>query len=195
MLEFYENAGIWLRALLLTGAVTGGALLVGFLMGRLRHLVIEGLLTRLLGQRLAIFVGYYLTVFGTLHHELAHAAGYLLTGARVHKISVFPRRQADGSVRLGYVLSSTRGPLLLRAVQDTVGSTGPLTFGFLTVYLLWSLALPRAATPWMTALVYYMMISVVLHMELSGADLKLLRRGLLPSLLLLYAIFLLVLRF
>ena len=180
------QALIWTLAIVLT------LFAVGMLMGALRHAVIEGLLARVLGNRLAIFVGYYLTIIGTLHHELAHALGYLLTGGRIHKISIFPKPQPDGSIRLGYVTSSTRGPLLLQALQNTLGATGPLYFGFLSIWLLRTFAVPCASNLYLLIFVWYTIISIALHMELSPADLRSLARGLLPSLLLLYLVVLLI---
>lgn len=195
MTAWFDGLALWQQALCLTAGITLLLALVGFVMGRLRHLTIEGGLRRLLGVKLAIFVGYYVTILGTLHHELSHALGYLITGGRVHKISVLPKAQSDGSVRLGYVSGSTRGPMLLRAVQDTVSSAAPLLFGFVTVYLLWRFALPHAASTGMKAFVIYAMVSILLHMELSRADLKILARGIVPTLLLLYIVILLLLRF
>lgn len=195
MTAWFDGLALWQQALCLTVGITLLLALVGFVMGRLRHLTIEGGLRRLLGVKLAIFVGYYVTILGTLHHELSHALGYLITGGRVHKISVLPKAQSDGSVRLGYVSGSTRGPMLLRAVQDTVSSAAPLLFGFVTVYLLWRFALPHAASTGMKAFVIYAMVSILLHMELSRADLKILARGIVPTLLLLYIVILLLLRF
>ena len=184
-----------LRALVVTLAVMLILTVIGIFMGWLRHAVIEGALARALGPKAAVFIGYHVTILGTLHHELAHALGYLLTGARVHKISILPKAQPDGSMRLGYVTSSTRGPLLMRAIQNTLGSTGPLYFGFLTIFLLWRFALPAAGSVALTVFLWYAIVSIALHMELSRADLKLLARGLLPSALLLYLIVLLFLRF
>ncbi len=178
---------VWARGLILTFGLCLALFAVGLAMGKLRHLVIEGALRRLLGARAAIFVGYYLTIIGTLHHELAHALGYLLTGGQVHRISILPKAQPDGSIRLGYVIGSSRGPWLLRAIQDTVSATAPLSLGFLTIYLLVRFALPRASGAAITAFLYYILVSIALHMELSREDLKTLARGLFPVLLLLYA--------
>ena len=186
---------VWAQALIVTAVVILAMAAVGVLMGALRHAVIEGVLARVLGPGLAIFVGYYVTIIGTLHHELAHALGYLLTGARVHKLSILPKAQGDGTIRLGYVVSSTRGPMVIQAIQNTFGSTGPLYFGFLSIWLLVSFALPRSTDLRLTAFLWYAIVSIALHMELSRADLKLLARGLLPSSLLLYLIVLLFLRF
>ena len=191
--QMYSQLNIWTRALVLTLTISLALFAIGLLMGKLRHLAIEGALRRLLGAKAAIIVGYYLTIIGTLHHELAHALGYLITGGQVHRISIIPRAQPDGSIRLGYVLGSTRGPWLMRAVQDTVSATAPLWMGFLTVYLLWRFALPRAASTGLTAFLYYTIVSIVLHMELSKEDLKILSRGFLPVLLLLYIAILIVL--
>ena len=183
-----------LRALIVTLAVMLILTVIGIFMGWLRHAVIEGALARALGPKAAVFIGYHVTILGTLHHELAHALGYLLTGARVHKISILPKAQPDGSMRLGYVTSSTRGPLLMRAIQNTLGSTGPLYFGFLTIWLLWRFALPAAAgNVGLTVFLWYAIVSIALHMELSRPDLKLLARGLFPSALLLYLIVLVIL--
>ena len=115
----------------------------------------------MLGAKAAIIVGYYLTFIGTLHHELAHALGYLLTGGRVHRISIIPRAQPDGTIRLGYVIGSTRGPWLMRTVQDTASATAPLWMGFLSVYLLWRFALPGTAGIGMTIFFYYVIISII----------------------------------
>ena len=191
--QFISQQNIWMRALLLTLAISLALFIVGLLMGKLRHLVIEGALRRLLGAKAAIIVGYYLTFIGTLHHELAHALGYLITGGRVHRISIIPRAQPDGTIRLGYVIGSTRGPWLMRAVQDTASATAPLWMGFLIVYLLWRFALPGTAGIGMTIFFYYVIISIILHMELSKEDLKILLHGLLPTLLLLYLVIVAVL--
>lgn len=193
--QLFLRQSLWAQALILTLTACLALFVIGFVMARFRHLVIEGFLARLIGAKAAVFAGYYLTVIGTLHHELAHALGYLLTGGRVHKISVLPKSEPDGTVRLGYVASSTRGPLLIRAIQDTVGSTAPLLFGFLTVWMLWRFALPNAGGPAMRAFICYAIVSILLHMELSAADLKLLRRGLLPTLLIVYVLVFLILRF
>lgn len=191
--QLISQQNIWMRALLLTLAISLALFIVGLLMGKLRHLVIEGALRRLLGAKAAIIVGYYLTFIGTLHHELAHALGYLITGGRVHRISIIPRAQPDGTIRLGYVIGSTRGPWLMRAVQDTASATAPLWMGFLSVYLLWRFALPGTAGIGMTIFFYYVIISIILHMELSKEDLKILLHGLLPTLLLLYLVIVAVL--
>lgn len=192
--DYLSTFRLPVRALIVTLAIMLVLAVVGVLMGWLRHAVIEGALARVLGAKAAIFIGYHVTILGTLHHELAHALGYLLTGGRVHKISILPKAQPDGTVRLGYVTSSTRGPLLLRAVQNTLGSTGPLYFGFLTIWLLWRFALPAAAgNVALTVFLWYAIVSIALHMELSRPDLKLLARGLFPSALLLYLIVLVIL--
>ena len=101
--QVISQQNIWMRALILVLAMSLILFAIGLLMGKLRHLVIEGALRHLLGAKAAIIVGYYLTIIGTLHHELAHALGYLLTGGRVHRISIIPRAQPDGTIRLGYV--------------------------------------------------------------------------------------------
>ena len=191
--QLFAHQNIWMQALILTLAISFGLFIVGLLMGKLRHLVIEGALRRLLGTKAAIITGYYLTIIGTLHHELAHALGYLLTGGRVHRISIIPRTQPDGTIRLGYVIGSTRGPWLMRAVQDTASATAPLWMGFLSVYLLRHFALPGADGVGMTIFLYYVIVSIILHMELSKEDLKILLHGLLPTLLLLYLVLVAVL--
>lgn len=184
---------LWTRALILTLGISLTLLVIGLLMGKLRHLVIEGALRRLVGAKAAIIVGYYLTIIGTLHHELAHALGYLITGGQVHRISIIPKAQPDGTMRLGYVVGSTRGPWLLRAIQNTASATAPLWMGFLSVYLLTRFALPRVTDAGMTIFLCYVIVSIVLHMELSKPDLKVLSQGILPVLLLLYAVIVAVL--
>lgn len=177
---------IWTQALILTLGVSLLVLAFGLLMGAVRHGIIEGVLVRLLGPKIAMFLGYYLTFPGTLHHELSHALGYLITGGQVHEISIIPKADPDGSVRLGYVSGSTQGPMLARAIQSTFSSVAPLFFGFLSLWLLFRFALPHASGAGMRALLCYLMVSIALHMELSRQDLRVLATGLLPTLLLVY---------
>ena len=51
--QFISQQNIWMRALLLTLAISLALFIVGLLMGKLRHLVIEGALRQMLGAKAA----------------------------------------------------------------------------------------------------------------------------------------------
>lgn len=73
----------------------------------------------------------YLIAPGVALHELSHAAGCLLTGAKIHKITLF-RDDGSGEVR--------HGPPKLRYPGDVIISLAPLAGCTLAFWLLgWSL--------------------------------------------------------
>jgi hypothetical protein len=100
-----------------------------------RHLHGLGLL--LTGSaEVAEFVYFLLLLPGVVVHELSHWLMAWLLGVRAGRISVWPARQRDGSLRLGYVETEDPG-----ALREAIIGAAPLLSGVVLVLLIGERAL------------------------------------------------------
>lgn len=174
------------KAALLTAAAVLSIVLAGLLI-RLAGRLILFVLSLAVGRRGAEIAGNYLTFPGTLVHELSHALAALLAGARVTSVSLVPRGNTLGSVRI-----VPRGGPAARALQRTLSSLAPVFGGGLCLYLLRRFVLPLCSAWWSALLFGYLFVSILLHMDLSVQDLRTAAKGVPLCLLLLFALFLLL---
>ena len=149
--------------------------------------LIGRILAALLGGRAAYIFRNYLTWPGTVHHEFSHALLAFLTGAKVTRISLIPHGQA-----LGQVEYSPRGGRVLQAIQMSLSSTAPILCGMVTEALLILRVFPLCDVWWKYALLTYFAVSIFLHMTLSHEDLINLWNGIIPTVFVLYCIFLII---
>lgn len=128
-----------------------------------------------LGNEFTYFIFNRLTFIGVFHHELSHALLATITGAKVTKIVFF---HPDGD-RLGYVQYVTRGNIIARSVQQTMASIAPVFCGALTSAGIYYYLSAGSSTfeVWQLVLLWYTLISVILHMTMSGQDFKVMWRG------------------
>ena len=141
--------------------------IMGYIINVIKMLVIR-MISKVLGQKFALFIANYLSFIGVVHHELSHALFGLITGAKIHKVSIF-HPEGDS---LGKVEMSPRGNFIVRAVQLTMAAIAPVVMGTVTEYLLYRYAWPALAELWQKIILVYIMISVFLHMTMSNADIK-----------------------
>lgn len=124
----------------------------------------------------------YLTFPGVVHHELSHALFAFLTGAKVTEIKLFRIHHKDG--RLGYVSYAPRGNFITMSIQKVLSSIAPIVMGFISCSLLYLYARPELEDIlWQTVLLYYLMVSIILHMSLSKQDIKVMKSGILVVIL------------
>lgn len=147
-----------------------------FLFGLLIHVVkngIHSLLAAMLGAKAAFIAVNYLTYPGTIHHELAHALLAIVTGARVTGIRLLPRGRTLGSVDM-----VPRGGVILQSVQNLLSAIAPVLCGCISLYCLFIYGWPLCTCWWQMALFFYLFFSVLLHMDLSAADIRIALSGL-----------------
>ena len=149
--------------------------------------MIGRILAVLIGGRVAFIFRNYLTWPGTVHHEFSHALMAFLTGAKVKRISLIPRGQA-----LGQVEYSPRGGRILQAIQMSLSSIAPILCGMVTETFLIMKLLPLCDIWWKYAVLAYFVVSIFLHMTLSREDMINLRNGLIPTVFVLYCVFLII---
>ena len=128
------------------------------------------ILKKLVGSKFTNILCNYITFPGTVHHELSHA---LLAGAKIDHISLF---KPDGE-SLGSVEYHNRGIFIFRAIQDSLSAIAPVLFGTLTsgliLFVLFKLNLPLPAI----IVLIYLLVSIILHMRMSPADIKIMWKG------------------
>jgi hypothetical protein len=111
------------------------ALPILLLMQRWIHTHLHGISLLLMGKQERAVILYAIVLFpGVLLHELSHWLMATLLGVRTGSFSLLPRRQADGSVQLGYVeyyKSSTLG-----AFRESVIGGAPLVTGTAVILLI-----------------------------------------------------------
>ena len=161
-------------------------LILGFLI-ELINRTITNALAGIIGSVPAFILRNYLTYPGTVHHELSHALLALITGAAVKKIVLFPKGNTLGSVEI-----EPRGNLFFRALQLSLSAIAPVIMGVISLFSLWSFVLPKIGELWQYILFWYIFVSIILHMSLSGADYWNFFKGLLPSILVFFLVFLLL---
>ena len=149
--------------------------------------IIGRILAVLFGGRIAYVFRNYLTWPGTVHHEFSHALLAFLTGAKVTRISLIPHGQA-----LGQVEYSPRGGRVLQAIQMSLSSAAPILCGMVTEALLILRVYPICDVWWKYALFVYLAVSIFLHMTLSREDLINLWNGIIPTVFVLYCVFLII---
>ena len=148
------------------------AILIFPLAGALINFIFTGIIKWILGiidRRgvIFVFVANRLTFLGVIFHELSHAAFAFITGAKVTKISLYHMQGG----RLGYVKYKTRGPVFLRAIQMSLSSVAPVITGLIAeFYIFYFLYTMNFSKP-VIALLIYLFISVLFHMDMSHADL------------------------
>ena len=147
-----------------------------FVFGLMVHVIknlIHSFLAAILGGRTAFTIVNYVTYPGTIHHELSHAFLAFLTGARVTGIHLVPRGKTLGSVEM-----IPRGGLILRSLQNLLSAVAPVLCGSISLYLLFIYIWPSCGLWWQMAAFLYIFVSILLHMDLSTADIKVALSGL-----------------
>jgi hypothetical protein len=110
-----------------------------------------------------------------------------VTGAKVTRISLIPHGQA-----LGQVEYRPRGGKILQAIQMSLSSIAPILCGMVTESALILKVFPLCDTWWENTILAYFAVSIFLHMTLSREDLINLRNGIIPTVFVLYCVFLII---
>lgn len=161
-------------------------LIVGFLIN-LINTGITGSLSAVIGAVPAFIIRNYLTYPGTIHHELAHALLVVLTGARLIRINLVPKGTTLGSVEF-----EPRGNLFTKALQLSLSAIAPVVLGSVSLFLLWSFAIPNLHEIWQFILFWYIFASILFHMTMSGADYMNFFKGFIPSFIVIFLVFLIL---
>ncbi len=161
-------------------------IIAGFLINMI-NTVITTSLAAVIGSVPAFIIRNYLTYPGTVHHELSHALLAFVTGAKIKKIVLLPKGNALGSVEL-----ETRGNIFFRSLQLSLSAIAPVFLGAVSLFFLWRFLLPDIHELWQYILFWYFFISILFHMSMSGADCLNFLKGLLPSAIVIFLIFLIL---
>lgn len=126
------------------------------------------------GRLVTLLIANYLTFVGTMHHELSHAIFAFCTGAKVIKIDLF---YPEGHT-LGKVIFKPRGNTITKSIQLTMSAIAPVVLGCITEYFLISYVSANSLNGIASFIIYYLIISILLHMTMSKQDIKNAIRGL-----------------
>lgn len=157
-----------LTALILTFAIP----VAGFVIEQIVK-ILYSITASFFGNGFTYFLFNRLTFIGVFHHELSHALLATITGAKVKKIVFF---HPDGD-RLGYVEYATRGNVIFRSVQQTMASIAPVFCGALTSAGIYYYMSVSTLAGWQIVLLWYALISIIIHMTMSGQDFKVMWKG------------------
>jgi len=128
--------------------------------------VIFNMLASVFGDGAALFVVNRLTFIGVMHHELSHALLAFVSGAKVHEISLFK----PSGTELGHVKISYRGNVLLKALQSCLAAYAPVICGTMTSLVLIQILQKQDLQLWARILLLFLLISIILHEDLSKRD-------------------------
>ncbi|MCR5733262.1 MAG: M50 family metallopeptidase [Lachnospiraceae bacterium] len=177
---------IYVRAGVNTLTVFLFLLAVGLVISGISSLI-SRILSMIIGSEASFVFCNYVTWPGTVHHEFSHALAAILTGAKVTRISLVPHGDM-----LGEVDFIARGGRILIGLQMTFISIAPIVCGMITESVLYTRVFPLCDSWWKYALLFYFAVSILLHMTLSRLDLENLSKGIVPSLVVFYGVFLFV---
>ena len=167
------------RTAALDVACLAGALAAVVLVSKLLEWLTVRAIAFVAGATSANVIAGYLTYPGVLFHELSHALFALLSGARVTGVSLGRVAASDGS---GWVLGSVtfvpRGPKLLQAFQLALTGIAPSVCGLAALAALAHFGPGLCSKPWHWVLLVYLFICVLLHIDLSQADVARILEGL-----------------
>lgn len=173
-------------ALLETVMILLAVLIAGFLINTV-NTVLTNLVAAVTGEIPAFILRNYLTYPGTVHHELSHALIAFITGGRILKIRLLPKGKQLGSVEF-----EPRGNLFTRSLQLSLTAMAPVVLGVISLVLMWRFVLPSIGEIWQYILFWYFFISIFFHMSMSDADYLNFLKGLIPSAVIIFLIFLII---
>ena len=148
--------------------------LVGLIIQVLIHYVFGGLLNLITRNGNTFYVFHnYLTAPGVVWHELSHLLVAIVTFAQIDDVVLF--RPSNDS--LGGVFFHPRGPILWHFVQMTLISCAPVVSGFVAIYGYIHIITTRSLSIPVHILLGYLIVCIVIHMTMSGADFELYFKG------------------
>lgn len=136
------------------------------------------------GRLVTLFIANYLTFIGTVHHELAHAIFAFCTGAKIIKIDLF----YPAGHTLGKVIFKPRGNVITKSIQLTMSAIAPVILGCITEYFLISYITANSLSGIASFVIYYLIISILLHMTMSKQDIENALKGLPICTIIIYVI-------
>ena len=148
--------------------------ILGFILNTIENKVAK-LLSKIIGVKATIFVLNKLTFIGTVHHELSHALFVICTGAKLTSMELFKPDKRTGT--LGKVTFRPREHWLIKAIQMCLISIAPMICGSLSIYLLIMLIIANSITGVTLGILIYVIISILLHMEMSKQDIINCKKG------------------
>lgn len=143
------------------------------------------LLSNTFNAKIACIIVNRLTFVGTIVHEYAHAFFATIAGAKVTEIRCFDIGQGD---QLGHCSFICRGSKLQQMIQLSLSACAPVIVGFLVNYILICVVLQLDMTIGWRIFVWYCIISITDHMNMSSVDIKNYAKGLVIVYPLLFAI-------
>lgn len=143
--------------------------------------IVTKLVTKLFGYKIAWLLLNVVPFVGTVHHELCHAILVVLSGAKLLHVQLFKISKYN----LGKVTYATRGNKLIQSLQNTLVSIAPTLFGAIHGTLILRFTYNSQNEAWIKGLLIYLGISILLHSRMSKQDIKIAKKGLLLSILVL----------
>lgn len=146
---------------------TVGVVLVSGVVSFIKSMILQFIGSNFGGWIIVLF-DQYLTLPGVLIHELSHAFGAILTGAKVVHFTIIKHGDALGSVQVAFTSS-----LILGSIQRFVVAVAPILIGGLLTFLIYT----RMAGHHNFWSIYFL-VCIIAHMDLSSQDVRVLLPGL-----------------
>lgn len=150
-----------LTILVIVVPVAVGILLSG--LKRLEIIMIAGL-----NHCLVRFFMHYVTFPGIVIHELSHLIFAVITGAEVRDVCFFE----DDDGRLGHVITHSRGPWFIVAVQYTLIAIAPVIVGLTLGFLLLRYIFAEQHSLGMNIGLWYLILCLINHSTMSKSDIE-----------------------
>lgn len=170
-------------SIILTAVVVIAPVIAGYLVNALRYLEMK--LLNAINRKFAIFFDHYLTIPGLFVHELSHLCLGVITGGKVLEFNISANENtAHGNIRL-----RERGPMFLKAMQRSLTAVAPTVICFALSIFLLRIFWAGGCSIWASIGIWYIVISLVGHANMSNADLRQYFRGVWVFIAPLFALF------
>lgn len=178
-----------LKILVYSLSIQGVILGIGLIIQIFNDIVIK-LGGKLIKVKLMLTLYNYISFIGVIHHELSHIIFALITGAKIKRFKLFRIKQTTDN--LGTVIIIPRGPNIIRGLQLSLSAIAPIITGVLSVYYLYTYIIVVYNDLGVRVVAWYIIISILMHMNMSKADFKAYLNGVVSTILISWIILYLV---
>ena len=151
---------------ILTAAIIIAPVVAGYLVNMLRYLGMP--LLNAISREFAIFFDHYLTIPGLFAHELSHLCLCVITGGEILEFNI----SANDNTAHGNISLRERGPWFIKAIQRSLTAVAPTLICFALSFFLLRIFWTRECSIWASIGIWYMVISLIGHANMSNADLQ-----------------------
>lgn len=174
-----------LMGLIITLSLVSRTIIIGYTINLISN-ILSRVVTSIFGNWLGKLLVNIATFPGVIVHELSHLVVAVITFAKIKKVKLFKLNIFDKSSTLGQVEFNPRGTKWMQSLQKTLSASAPVYIGTIIIYLIYNnINFDSLISVLINS---YLIVSIALHCRLSKQDIKVIKEGLLRTILVIFVI-------